>query len=265
MKGLRSSSAIGDYGTPVALRCLYTDLDGTLLGRDGNLFGDADGNFSRTQALMLEACHRAGVEVVIMSGRREDTVRSDSRLIGQTSYIYEAGCAMVIDRERTYLTGEWLPDRRGQRRPSGSRPRGSRAALRALRPAARVARALAHRPRALAAVPRQGRRRGGQRADRRPGRRRGRPALPRQRRDRPADGGDRGDPRLPPGPRRGEQGQGRRRAHAGPRLRAGGVHRRGRLARGPRRRRVREPLLLHGQRAPRGIRCCARPPPGWRT
>ena len=48
-----------------------------------------------------------------MSGRREDTVRSDSRLMGQTSYIYEAGCAMVIDRERTYLTGEWVPDSGG--------------------------------------------------------------------------------------------------------------------------------------------------------
>jgi hydroxymethylpyrimidine pyrophosphatase-like HAD family hydrolase len=97
----------------VALRCLYTDLDGTLLGKNGNLFGDADGNFSRSQALMLEACSRAGVEVVIMSGRKEETVRSDARLIGQTSYIYEAGCAMVIDRERTYLTGEWLPTDEG--------------------------------------------------------------------------------------------------------------------------------------------------------
>jgi len=103
----------GEYGTRVALRCLYTDLDGTLLGKNGNLFGDADGNFSRTQALLLEACHRAAVEVVLMSGRREAQVNSDSRLIGQTSYIYEAGCAMVIDRERSYLTGEWIPDDRG--------------------------------------------------------------------------------------------------------------------------------------------------------
>jgi len=94
----------------MALRCLYTDLDGTLLGKNGSLFADAEGNFSRTQALALEACNRAGVEVVIMSGRREETVRTDSRLIGGTSYIYEAGCAMVIERERTYLTGEWLPN-----------------------------------------------------------------------------------------------------------------------------------------------------------
>ncbi len=95
------------------LRCLYTDLDGTLLGRDGGLFRDAEGNFSRAQSMMLEACHRAGVEVVIMSGRREAQILSDARLLGQTSYIYEAGCGMVIDRERTYLSGEWIPDESG--------------------------------------------------------------------------------------------------------------------------------------------------------
>ncbi|MFN8150056.1 MAG: HAD hydrolase family protein [Solirubrobacterales bacterium] len=97
----------------MALRCLYTDLDGTLLGFQGSLFRDADGNFSRMQALTLEACHRAGVEVVIMSGRREAQVRPDARLFAQRSYIYEAGCAMVIDDERTYLTGSWVPDEDG--------------------------------------------------------------------------------------------------------------------------------------------------------
>lgn len=66
---------------------------------------------------MLEACHRADVEVVLMSGRREPQVLSDSRLIGQTSYIYEAGCGMVIDGERTYLTGTWIPE--GDETPAG--------------------------------------------------------------------------------------------------------------------------------------------------
>lgn len=97
----------------MALRCLYTDLDGTLLGQYGSLFRDADGNFSRMQALTLEACHRADVEVVIMSGRREAQIQADARLFGQRSYIYEAGCAMVIDGERTYLTGDWVPNEEG--------------------------------------------------------------------------------------------------------------------------------------------------------
>jgi phosphoglycolate phosphatase len=91
----------------VPLRCVYTDLDGTLLGPRGSLFRDPEGNFSLSQARALEACHRAGVEVVLMSGRRESTVGSDARLLGQTSYIYEAGCGVVIDGERTLLTGDW--------------------------------------------------------------------------------------------------------------------------------------------------------------
>jgi hydroxymethylpyrimidine pyrophosphatase-like HAD family hydrolase len=97
----------------VALRCVYTDLDGTLLGRGGSLFHDYEGSFSRMQSLALEACARADVEVVVKSGRREAQVMEDSRLMGQTSYIYEAGCGVVIDGERTLLTGDLAPDERG--------------------------------------------------------------------------------------------------------------------------------------------------------
>ena len=91
------------------LRSCYTDLDGTLLGAGGSLFADHEGGFSMLQARALEAAHRAGVEVVIMSGRREAQVHEDARLIGQSSYIYEAGCAFVIDGEPTLLTGDLAP------------------------------------------------------------------------------------------------------------------------------------------------------------
>ncbi len=93
----------------MALRCVYTDLDGTLLGPRGGLFRDPEGNFTLAQAKALQACDRAGVEVVVMSGRREGEVASDSRLMGQTSYIYEAGCGVYMDGERTFLTGDWQP------------------------------------------------------------------------------------------------------------------------------------------------------------
>jgi hydroxymethylpyrimidine pyrophosphatase-like HAD family hydrolase len=88
------------------LRCVYTDLDGTLLGRDGSLFHDAEGKFSLLAARGLEACARAGAEVVIKSGRRKETVAANARLLGQASYIYEVGAGMVIDGEETLLTGE---------------------------------------------------------------------------------------------------------------------------------------------------------------
>jgi phosphoglycolate phosphatase len=91
------------------LKCVYTDLDGTLLGKGGSLFRDADGLFTLLPARALEACFRAGVEVVIKSGRRESSVMEDARLLGQTSYIYEVGAGLVIDGERTLLTGDLQP------------------------------------------------------------------------------------------------------------------------------------------------------------
>jgi hydroxymethylpyrimidine pyrophosphatase-like HAD family hydrolase len=92
----------------MALRCVYTDLDGTLLGRGASLFRDAEGNFTLLPARALEACHRAGVEVVLKSGRRKAQVMEDARLLGQTAYIYEVGCALHIDGDETYL-GELKP------------------------------------------------------------------------------------------------------------------------------------------------------------
>src|SRR5262249_27897927 len=52
---------------------------------------------------------RAEVEVVVMSGRRRAQVHEDARLLGQSSYIFEAGACLVLDGEEHWLTGELLP------------------------------------------------------------------------------------------------------------------------------------------------------------
>jgi hydroxymethylpyrimidine pyrophosphatase-like HAD family hydrolase len=93
----------------MAIRCVYTDLDGTLLGRGGALLHDADGNFSLLAVRGLEACARAGVEVVPMSGRRRPTVAEMARLFGQPAFIYEVGCGMSIDGDERLLTGNVQP------------------------------------------------------------------------------------------------------------------------------------------------------------
>jgi HAD superfamily hydrolase (TIGR01484 family) len=93
----------------VGIRCIYTDLDGTLLGRGASLFRTAEGEFTLLAARALEACHRAGAEVVIASGRRRAQVMEDARLIGQTAYIFEVGSGLVIDGETTFLTGDLQP------------------------------------------------------------------------------------------------------------------------------------------------------------
>jgi hydroxymethylpyrimidine pyrophosphatase-like HAD family hydrolase len=91
------------------LRCLYTDLDGTLLGRGASLLHDGDGAFTMLGVRALEACERAGVEVVIFSGRRRAQVAEDARLLGHRAFIYEVGCGLCVDGEDEYLTGERRP------------------------------------------------------------------------------------------------------------------------------------------------------------
>ena len=93
----------------MALRCVYTDLDGTMLGRGASLLRDAEGNFSTLAVRALEACHRAGVEVVIKSGRRRAQVQEDARLIGQPSFVYEMGAGLVDGDEEVFLTGSFDP------------------------------------------------------------------------------------------------------------------------------------------------------------
>jgi hypothetical protein len=92
-----------------AMRCLYVDLDGTLLGPGGSLLRGADGGFSLLGVRALEACARAGAEVVLYSGRRQTNVFEDARLLGQTSYIFELGCGLVVDGELEWLTGGVVP------------------------------------------------------------------------------------------------------------------------------------------------------------
>lgn len=91
------------------LRCVYFDLDGTMVGRGGSLFHDEEGAVSLIGARALEAAHRAGVEVVPVSGRRRDTVREPGRAMGATAYAFECGGGLHIDGEDLWQTGDLRP------------------------------------------------------------------------------------------------------------------------------------------------------------
>jgi hydroxymethylpyrimidine pyrophosphatase-like HAD family hydrolase len=93
----------------VRARCVYLDLDGTLLGRGASLLHDGEGAVTIEGVRAVQACLRAGVEVVLMSGRRRAQVFEDARLLGQRSYIFEAGACVVLDGEEHWQTGELLP------------------------------------------------------------------------------------------------------------------------------------------------------------
>jgi hydroxymethylpyrimidine pyrophosphatase-like HAD family hydrolase len=97
----------------MAVRCLYVDLDGTLLGSNSSLLHDGEGRVSMEGVRAVQACLRAEVEVVLMSGRRPAQVQEDARLLGQSAYIFEAGACAVIDGEEHWLTGDLMPGEEG--------------------------------------------------------------------------------------------------------------------------------------------------------
>lgn len=85
------------------MRCLYVDLDGTLLGAGGAVTRDGEGKFTLLGVRALEACHRAGVLVVAMSGRPRPVLHDDVRLLGLDDYIFEAGAGFAVDGEVHWL------------------------------------------------------------------------------------------------------------------------------------------------------------------
>ena len=91
------------------MRCLYVDLDGTLLGPNASLLTGADGRFSALATRALEACSRAGAEVVLFSGRRQTSVFEAARLLGCSAYIFEVGCGLMLDGELEWLTDGLVP------------------------------------------------------------------------------------------------------------------------------------------------------------
>ena len=91
-------------GTIPAVRCLYVDLDGTLLGAGGAVTRDGEGKFTLLGVRALEACHRAGALVVAMSGRPRAVLGEDVRLLGMDEYVFEGGAGFVVDGEVHWLT-----------------------------------------------------------------------------------------------------------------------------------------------------------------
>ncbi|MDQ5807892.1 MAG: HAD hydrolase family protein, partial [Actinomycetota bacterium] len=92
------------------LRAVYVDLDNTLLGQGASLFHDGEGKPSMLAPRAIEACHRAGVEVVVMSGRRRAQVAEATRLLGARAFIFEAGSCIVDGPDEEWLTEPYMPD-----------------------------------------------------------------------------------------------------------------------------------------------------------
>jgi hydroxymethylpyrimidine pyrophosphatase-like HAD family hydrolase len=84
---------------------LFSDVDGTLVGRDGSLLADLDGRPTLAAAQALVAAHRAGLEVVLVSGRTAEQLRETGRLLGTRDAIAELGTVLVRGRQVKLVWG----------------------------------------------------------------------------------------------------------------------------------------------------------------
>ena len=90
-------------GPPI--RVLYTDLDGTLLGPGGSLLHDASGRPSARAAAALADAAAGGLDIVPVSGRQQDQLRENARLLGLADAIGEAGSVIIRGGKVRYAWG----------------------------------------------------------------------------------------------------------------------------------------------------------------
>jgi phosphoglycolate phosphatase len=93
----RASDHLPALAATLAVRRVYTDLDGTLLGPGGSLFSSSHG-VTGEPAAAVAALLAAGVDLVLVSGRTRDQVREAARTVGAAGYIAELG-GLVVRRE----------------------------------------------------------------------------------------------------------------------------------------------------------------------
>ena len=90
------------------LRCVYVDLDRTLRGAGGSFLHAADGAFTLLGARALEACERAGAELVVHSAESATEVEPVARLLGLRAWIADGGGLLSLDGDA--LTAGGLSD-----------------------------------------------------------------------------------------------------------------------------------------------------------
>jgi phosphoglycolate phosphatase len=83
---------------PVSL--VYSDLDGTMVGPHGCFFATSDGTPTLEPAEALVDLHRAGLTLVLVSGRTRPQLEEACRLVGADGYVGELGAVAGWDRAR---------------------------------------------------------------------------------------------------------------------------------------------------------------------
>jgi HAD superfamily hydrolase (TIGR01484 family) len=85
---------------------LFSDVDGTLVGRSASLLAGLDGEATLAAPAALIAARRAGLEVVLVSGRTRAQLFEACRLLGLHDAIGELGTVLVRDGKAEIQWGE---------------------------------------------------------------------------------------------------------------------------------------------------------------
>lgn len=98
-----------DLRERLEVRVVYTDLDGTMLGRGGSFLRAPDGAPTTEPADALTRALGAGVDVVPTTGRALRGLLGDARLLGLPTVIGEMGAVIGYDhgRERVSNLGDY--------------------------------------------------------------------------------------------------------------------------------------------------------------
>jgi len=87
----------GDALERLRPRVLFSDVDGTLVGKGASFFHGLDGEPTMAAAEALFAAHRAGLEIVLVSGRTRSQLFETGRLLGIRDAVAELGVVVVVE------------------------------------------------------------------------------------------------------------------------------------------------------------------------
>ena len=80
-----------------AVKVIYTDIDGTLVGPLGCFFRDSDYELTLKPAQALLGALARNVDVMLVSGRHKSQLREFARLLGVMNYVAELGTELVYN------------------------------------------------------------------------------------------------------------------------------------------------------------------------
>jgi predicted mannosyl-3-phosphoglycerate phosphatase (HAD superfamily) len=101
---LRPLSDLADQRGGTDVQVIYSDLDGTMLGRGGAFLLDAGGSATLEPAEVLLESHRRGVEIVPTTGRTLRGLLGDARMLGLRTVIAEMGAVIAYELGRDIVT-----------------------------------------------------------------------------------------------------------------------------------------------------------------